>query len=157
MQLNKIDDPRDALSKATRYQVYQWAKANGLTATPDGIPIEESTPAPLIRMALRARGLSNIPVALRVLGATGGPVGSGGLQQPGEKVQTVNADADLAEQYRRQQARERQDEAAAGKSLADMGINELRQECGRLGIKLGRRDNMQSIREKIAAHGQNAA
>ena len=60
--LNKIDDPRDNLEKARRMELYRFAKEHGLDVT-------EEMPAILIRYELRRRGLTNIKIPVRILGA----------------------------------------------------------------------------------------
>lgn len=142
MQLNRIDDPRDPLSKARRSELVKYARANGIKE------IDPDMPALLMRDILRRRGLTRPPIPNRPLGAqvqNGLPAIAAGAQQGGVEADAL---ADLARQY--QQQRQPPPPLAPGKS----GINELRAECKRLGIKLSRRDNMNSMREKIEAHGQ---
>jgi hypothetical protein len=139
MQLNRIDDPRDPLSKARRSELVRYARANGVKE------IDPDMPALLMRDILRRRGLTRPPIPNRPLGAQV----QNGLPAVGTQQNGVEADAlaDLARQYQQQ----RQPPLAP----STMGINELRAECKRLGIRLSRRDNMNSMREKIGAHGKD--
>jgi len=144
MQLNRIDDPRDPLSKARRDELRRYARKNGIEVHPD-------MPALLLRDLLRQRGLTRPPIPNRPLGAqvqNGLPALPSGGQQNGVEADAI---ADLARQYQQQ----RQPPPPLAPST--MGINELRAECKRLGIKLERRDNMNSMREKIGAHGKDTS
>lgn len=151
--LHRIEDARDRLSKMRRWELQQYARHHG-------VPYDVQMPAPLLAQLLRSRGLNgadapvpprplgqpNQPHARKLYNADGTPkvhVRPVQTEAPGE----VNAEADLLRQWQEQQKQ------TAGKSLSDMGINELRAECKRLGIKLGRKDNMNTMREKIGAHG----
>lgn len=157
MQLNRIDDPRDSLSKARRSELIAYARANGVKE------IDPNMPAILMREILRGKGLTRIKIPNRPLGA----IGQTGALPDHPLTSGVEADAtaDLARQWAQQSAPAPAAPAAApatsarDKPLADMGINELRKVCQDLGIKLGRTDNMKSMREHIEAHrnGQNAA
>lgn len=143
MQLNRIDDPRDPLSKARRSELVKYARANGVKE------IVPDMPALLMRDILRRRGLTRPPIPNRPLGAqvqNGLPAVAAGTQQSGVEADAL---ADLARQYQQQR------QPPAPLAPTSMGINELRAECKRLGIKLSRRDNMNSMREKIGAHGKD--
>ena len=58
-------------------------------------------------------------------------------------------------QWQEQQAQQQAPKPAAPRGASE--INTLRAECKRLGIKVERRDNMQTMKAKIEAHGQNPA
>lgn len=158
MQILRTEDPRDRLAKARRTELVKFARANGMK------DIDPNMPAELIRGILRQCGLTNIQIPNRVLGQPNQPHGNAPLQSSNAPVVPtqgieVNALADLARQYKAEQER-----AAAsgvdesGKPLKDMSINELRKICQGLGIHLGRRDNMATMREKIEAErGKNPA
>lgn len=137
MILNKIDDPRDALSRARRMELFRFAQAQGIS------DIVQEMPASLMRRMLRARGLTNIRIPPRMLGAQNA---SGSSQQagPDHKVNEIDADDDLARQFQEQQ-KAKQAAPAAGK----MSMNELRAECKARGIKMDRRDNMETLRAKL--------
>lgn len=146
MLLNRIDDPRDNLEKAHRLELVRFANANGLTQ------ITEHMPAILIRRELRSRGLTNIRIPRRILGAQNQaaslPPGNGG---PQPKVVEMDAAADLARQFRTEAAvplpngrPRRLVERPKSK------INLLRDQCKELGIHMGRRDKTEDLERKIA-------
>jgi hypothetical protein len=139
--LKRVDDPRSNLEKARRHDLVAFAQANGLKE------ITEAWPADLIRKKLRAQGLTRIVVNAPDLGAMPG-AGMGAQAEPDGPVKEIDALDALEAQFVQQQA------ADKAKPLAAMGINELRAECKRLGIKLGRKDNMVSMKEKIEGHGK---
>lgn len=148
MILNKIDDPRDNLAKATRYAVWQFAKANGIN-------FPEDAPADVVRAALRQRGLRNIPVNRPALGAQNGPAGGQAIVPDAQGVE-VDATADLAAQWERDRKRDLE----TGKTKRPERhnpMNELRARAKELGIKVDRRDNVNTLRAKVEAHGKDAA
>lgn len=164
MILNKVEDPRDTLAKARRWELVQLAKANGVSE------IDADMPADLMRTILRQKGVTRVQIPPRPLGQQNQPNArkmyrNGQLltpppapaRQEQQKVVEVNADADLMRQWQQERAAQKNAEAAPAKPLDQMGINELRNECKRLGIHVERRDNMQTMKAKIEAHGQNAA
>lgn len=148
MILNKIDDPRDSLAKATRYAVWQYAKANGLD-------FPESAPADVVRAALRQRGLTRIPVNRPPLGAQNGPGGGETIVPQANGIER-DATADLAAQWERDRLRDLE----TGKTKRPERHNPmtpLRAKAKELGIKVDRRDNATTLAAKIEAHGKNAA
>lgn len=139
MILDRIEDPRDALDKARRIELFRFARAHGLK------DVVETMPAILMRRILRERGLTNIKIPPRPLGAMNQanplpPNIPGGV----EKVVEMDAEADLMRQY------EATKTAPPSKPIRMMDINELRRECQRRGIKMGRRDNLLTLREKLS-------
>lgn len=158
MILNKIDDPRDNLEKAHRMELVKFARAHGLNH------ISEQMPAILIRQELRSRNLTNIRIPPRPLGAQSHPPAMADAAQPQNVVQ-VNAAADLARQYASQLPQQASPppppkQNGRFKRLVERPkseINQLRDQCKALGIKMGRRDNMAILKAKIEAHGQNPA
>lgn len=155
MILNKIDDPRDNLERARQAELVRFAQSHGLKHITDQVP------AILIRAELRQRGLTNIRIPPRPLGATNqpNPIAPG----PGAKIVEVNAAADLARQFAQQQARPPDPhpiKPERPKRLVERPkseINRLRDQCKALGIKMDRRDRMPDLKAKIEAHGKNAA
>lgn len=149
MILNKIEDPRDNLSKATRYQVWKFAKANG-------IDFPEGTPADIVRAELRRRGLRNIAVNRPELGAQNSGE-AGAAVVPPSNGKEVDALADITAQWER----DRQRDLASGKTKRpDRGnqMTELRLKARELHIKVDRRDNVKTLRAKIEAKsGKDAA
>ena len=145
MILNKIDDPRDNLEKARRMELVRFAQACGLPN------ITEHMPAMLIRRELRNKGMTNIKVPPRILGSQHQP--NAVMPSPDQKVVEVNAADDLARQFRAEQPVP----AIPRRGRPKSEINKLRDECKRLGIKMDRRDNVNNLREKIKAHGEQDA
>lgn len=151
MQLNRIDDPRDPLSKATRGELRRFAKSIGhYNFVYSGMNwTAESAPATITRAFLRSIGQTRIKIPNRPLGSqvqNGLPATPAMASQNGVEADAL---ADLARQYQQQR------QPPAPLAPTAMGINELRAECKRLGIKLSRRDNMNSMREKIEAHAKD--
>lgn len=146
MILNKIDDPRDNLQKATRYQVWKFAKENG-------VDFPEDAPADIVRAELRRRRLTRIPVNRPELGAQSG--GGGEAFVPGTTGAQVDATDDLAQQWARDRQRELQE--SGKRPVRHNPMNELRAKAKELGIKVDRRDNLETLRAKVGKHGKNAA
>ena len=147
MQLTKIIDPRDNLGRATRDELWDFAKANGVsfdqrTATKQYMEVE-----------LRTRGLTNIRPAVRFMGApTGEYFGHDGTSLEPPKIREVDADADMLRQMKEQAAKP-QDwpvESMFRIHPSAMNMPMLRAECKRLGIKMARTDNINSLREKLS-------
>ena len=141
MQLLSNIDPRDNLQKATRWELIDYAKANG-------IEVPEDAPAIYTMKLLRARGLTNIKIPDRPLGlyANNGSALSDNTVAVSEG-DTPNADDDLIRQYESQK-KEEQD-------TSKMTVGQLRTACKARGIKMSRTDNMQTLKEKLS--GKNAA
>ena len=161
MFLNKIDDPRDNLDKARRQELIRFAHAHGLKH------ITGDHPAILIREELRNKGLTNISIQPRPLGAQNqaNPLPPG-TEQPGAKVITAGASADLARQFALQQAQPAppplKPKAPTAKpprlvEKPKQEMNTLREDCKRLGIKIDRKDKKADLKAKIEAHGKNAS
>lgn len=165
MQLNRIDDPRDLLSKARLPEIIKFANENGIKEIPHNMT---AIPA---RGVIRGKGLvgkfnawarENIPN--RILGHTNQNPQAGMASVPEGEAPSVSLEADALRQWQEQQrepspiGKKEATPLDPSKPLASFGINELRKECQRLGIKLGRRANMKSMREDIEAHrnGKNA-
>lgn len=142
MILDRIDDPRDKLQRATRDEVYDFAVASGVTTVTIGgkvIPLSEQIPKPNLINELRARGLTNIRIPNRPLGAPPGVVIDDDAPAGKKEVVEVNADDDLARQVLQQ----------LEPDVSSMSMAELRSECKRRGIKMDRTDNMQTLRDKL--------
>lgn len=107
MQLLSIQDPRDNLEKARKFELVQFAHAQCISG------IDPAMPAILIRRILRNRGHVNIDVPARPLGQTPGARGSTGPSTPENTVEML-ADDDLMQQWKRQQ----EQESAAPAALA---------------------------------------
>lgn len=140
LQLLTITDPRDNLEKARRPELVAFARANGL------IDISEAMPAILIRRKLRNAGLTTIRIPERVLGQPSALHRSAGIADDGQMPVNgngyeIDADDDLARQF----------ETTAPRNPHTMAYNELRRTARRLGVKLVRKDNLASIKAKVAA------
>lgn len=138
MQLLSIIDPRDSLDKATRWELIDYAKANGLQ-------VDDDCPAIVTRQLLRAKGLTNIKIPDRPLGLYGSKAEAqiAAENKPAD-ANAMNADELMAAQYQAEKT-----------DFSKSPMNALRAECKKRGIKMSRRDNLQSLREKLS--GQNAA
>lgn len=137
MFLNKIDDPRDQLEKARRYELFKFAKGHNIAEITEGMP------AIIMRKILRGKGLTRISIPPRPLGGL-----SGSAPATPQNVNEIDAADDLMRQYA-------QESKPAEKPVSEMDIKELRSTAKARGIKLARTDNMVKIREKLS--GKNAA
>lgn len=137
LTLHRIDDPRDALAKATRGELVKFAKAKGLYPE----IINGDMPAILIRKKLRERGMTNIVIPNRILGQPSRPAG----MSDGGHVETPNAvEADAEADLERQWAQQ------AAKAVAPAAtMKDLRAACKERGIKVDRTDNMESLKAKL--------
>lgn len=143
--LTNITDPRDALSKAKRIELWQFAKRNSV------VEIAPTMPANLMRSILRKKGLTHIEIPRRTLGQIGAfddRVAAAQQPQtatpaPDQKVAEVDVMDDLARQY---------GEMTRPDPYDAMGVTECRKECKRLGIKQGRGEKPESLRAKLKAH-----
>jgi hypothetical protein len=124
-ELLKADDPRSPLERARRLELLAFARANSVTE------IKHDMPAPLMRKILRLKGLTNIKIPDRKLGAIPAPqaVGpsiitrdaQGAVREKHEPAaaekapQVVNAEDELERAYREMQqaAPEQTDEPVA--------------------------------------------
>jgi len=138
MILDRVDDPRDLLGKATRYELARFAKEKGVPG------ITEETPADVSRKILRSRGLTDIKIPNRQLGSYDNVVPPA-VTSAGEPASENAIDAVdlLTAEYEQK------------KDISQMSMNELRAECRARGVKMERRDNVQSLREKLS--GKDAA
>ena len=153
MILDRIIDPRDNLEKARGPELEHFAQANGVDE------IEPGMPAQLMRRILRSKGLTNIAVPKRPLGAvsarplpdalTEAPRGkTGDASMPeAEAVAEVAAEDDLARQW----LGEKPDESP----FERMSFAELRKECKRRGLHAARTDKTSDLRGKLS--GQDTA
>jgi len=150
MRLNKTDDPRDNLQRATKRELIDFAHAKGLTEVHEGMPVD-SLPhegKQGIRELLRSKGLSRIPVPPRPLGAKI-PLRTHALHpsQPAKPVQSATAD-EWAE-FQQFKAWKAAQTPKAVVPVADMSMGELRAACKANGVAISRRDNMELLREKL--------
>jgi hypothetical protein len=134
-----MDDPRDNLERATRWELYDFAKQVGCSE------VKEPMPALLAAQILRAKGHTNIRTSVPPLGSM--PV-LGKDYGPADK--TVDAVSDLARQYEQEQAAPAIVETV---DVDSMNINQLRTEAKRRGIKLSRKDTMDVLKAKL--NGEN--
>lgn len=151
MLLNKIEDPRDNLERAHRGELVAYAQANGQT------DITEDMPAKDIREKLRARGLTRIQIQKIPIGHIGRhevrPLHDAkGKPLPSPAAPQLSP-AELAQfrEWQKQQAQQQPQEQAS--DVATMDMAELRKACKAKGIALSRKDNKQTLVEKLTAHG----
>lgn len=139
LQLLSITDPRDNLDKARRTELVAYARANGVTN------ITEQMPAIIIRKTLRNLGLNRIRIPQRILGQPAvaarppGSLADDGM--PGTSAGEIDAADDLARQY----------EAEAPRNAHLMAYNEIRREAKKIGLAFTRKDNLASMKAKLAA------
>ncbi len=131
-----FDDPRTDLEKATRWELYDFAKSVGCTE------VKEPMPAMLAVQILRGNGFTRIQIPDRPLGAVS--VLGGNFEPPA--TQTVDALEELARQFAQQQANPDR----------EMSFTELRSELKRRGVKFSRSDKMEVLKAKLNGQ-QNAA
>ena len=131
MQLLTNIDPRDDLDKSDRWELVAACRLNG-------IEVEHDAPAFITKRALRSRGISKIKHVDRPLGLyTSASTSDGG--------QIHDADEALIKQYEAQKKEET--------DISKMPMTQLRTACKTKGIKMERRDNLVTLREKLTAHG----
>lgn len=140
MQLLNVTDPRDNLAKAKRTELVSYAHKEGQT------DITPAMPAILIRNILRSRGLSRIQIPRRVIGErvdwkTGGKSAPEANPDTPASVE-VNMEDDLARQFAA---------SSAPKIVTpeNMTMPQLRMACKDKGIKMVRKDNAATLREKL--------
>lgn len=128
----RIEDPRDNLEKATRWELYEYAKQVGCKE------VYEPMPAMLAIQILRARGFTNIRIPDRPLGSIAilGAMPRGVAEPPA--TQTLDALAELKKQFETQQA--------APKELT---FQQMRIELKARGIKYKRTDKVDTLRELL--------
>lgn len=140
--LLKIDDPRDSLQKARRWELLEFARANGVTE------IKHDMPADIIRRILRSHRLTNIRIPRRVLGQNDRrPDAMAAASDAGGGV-TLDAGDDLMRQYQAGAMA-----VPAAPSLDTMTRAELAKACKAKGIAMARTDKKETLMEKLSAHG----
>jgi|SRR5581483_2814129 len=131
MILNRIEDPRDNLHKASRYELCTIAKYHGITDI--GYGKDGQTLDDIIKI-LRNNGIHDIKIPERPLGVYN-PV-------------LLNAE-DVVPNKEVFHSIPGTETTISLKQISDMTIVELRSECKRRGIKMARTDNMESLRAKL--------
>jgi hypothetical protein len=154
MLLNKVEDHRDCLEKATRWELFQFASERGVTE------IDQKMPAILMRQILRARNVTNIETQFpfltrRTIGQQRGVNATNPQNNPNAKVAEIDATQELMRQWRNEQARDVQPPIVEQAKRAVNPMAELRAECKRRGIKITRTSKMEDLRAKI--DGENSA
>lgn len=119
--LNRIEDNRDNLSKASRFELCQLAEARGISEVHYGatLTLEEMV------NILRGKGVHDIKIPDRPLGIYQ-PLVLGEIEAP--KIEAVKAPE---------------------KPVGDMNIVELRSACKARGIKMARTDTTETLRAKL--------
>jgi hypothetical protein len=143
MQAMPMEDPRDNLEKATRDQLWAYAKSVGVAE------VREPMPKLLCEQILRAKGFTNIPVDVTPLGSPSVRAGPPKLIET-QPVAAIDAMTDLRRQYEQQQANP--DPVPVPEEL---NFVQLRSELKRRGIKFARSDNFETLKAKL--NGENAA
>ena len=167
MRLNRIDDPRDTLSRARRRELVEFAHAQGQMDITEDMPADDyqdlsGKKLPGIRSLLRQRGLNHIPIPSRTLGKSGRHET---MPLTPAKPAAVAADvSDEWAQFQKWKASQQPQPAKPARKAKyqqrlvprpQSEINKLRDECKRLGIKMDRRDRKDDLKAKIAAHGKD--
>jgi hypothetical protein len=143
MQPYLILDPRGPWQKARLGELQNYAKEKGIKVSPD-------LGADKLREVLMASGLPPPSPPPRTLGQyqeNPSPASHRyqNTLQPASPARAIQGPVPTPNVP----ARPAPDRQRAPVPVARMSINELRDECKRLGIKMERRDNMQSLRAKI--------
>jgi hypothetical protein len=162
MQLLSIDDPRNALEKATRKELELFARERGVTQ------IDPRMPAILMRKILRAAGQTDIAsvfpqIRTRTAGQQMG-VNAGKRGGPSISGSEIDAADLLAAEWQHEAKKQGLVQApalatepapapASHKPSNEMA--ELRAECKRRGIKAKRTDKLVDLRAKL--DGENAS
>lgn len=130
MILDKVDDPRDNLSRATRYELCQFAAAHGVSE------IHYSSDMTLddMKTVLRERGLTNIHVPPRMLGDNRPPPVHGIMDVTGGKTP-------VKVQY--------ENKIEPSIPVNAMTRAQLAKECKARGIKMERTDSKEKLRERL--------
>jgi hypothetical protein len=128
--LERIDDPRDALQRARRSEMYEFAKINGFSEITEDLPADDIPHQNIVgmRTLLRRRGIYKIPVPERVLGDYSRQAYHTRFTPP---------------------ASEKPIPPLIDKPVAKMSMTEMRHECKRRGIKMVRTDNMLTLKDKL--------
>jgi len=137
--LQRVDDDRDNLMKMTRDELRDLGKQHGIDLPPD-LPHSDltSNPQPNMVAILRARGIAGRDMSHRVLGSMQ-PV----ISELKYRNQIIpKAPPPVIQPQRWEDERE-------PPPVAEMTMGQLRKECKRLGIKMDRRDNMNTLRDKL--------
>ncbi len=123
---------RDALERATRDELYYFAKDHGIEFD------HRTTPADVMRVVLRQKNLTNISVPIRVMGRPIPGSENVDVRQDAVQVKEVDATTDLMKQWQEK-----------GRDIRDMSRAELAKECKRRGIKMKRTDKIEDLRERL--------
>lgn len=153
MQLNKIDDPRDALAKLSRKECEYWARYKGIDE------IDPRMSKDLMVRILRKHGVQAKSITERGLGQhrRNTPAyddwlrvvnGESPVVQPEtavEESREVTADDILMAQWEAEKAR-------SGIPLNELPITELRKMCKAKGIVMQRTDKKPDLIGKLNGH-----
>lgn len=144
-------DPRDNLDKALRRELIEFAQANGLQIDPN-MPADdiEGKDGTGLRNLLRAKGLTRISIPNRSINSRGTnrtfPMNKAAPAVPPQ------ASADEWKEFQEFKAWKASQTAApvVTKPIGEMSIKELRTACKARGIKMERKDNMETLRAKLS-------
>lgn len=128
MYINRIEDPRGPLELASRDELYQHAKAHGVTEIDEAMYMGPYA-AERMKKILTAKGLTNLKTVLRPFGSPPG------TEEPSGKTMTMD---ELIEQ------------TTPTINHQVMSRAELAKECKRRGIKMQRTDTKEQLRERLS-------
>lgn len=151
--LLKVEDPRDNLEKAKRPELLAFARRNGVAE------ITHNMPAIIMRKLLRSKNLVNIQIPRRVLGQPEHRPGALTTATPEpENAVSVDAADDLMRQYKSGASAPAPEKPPVKSANKRDEWNAMRQAAKAKGIKLDRKDNFETVAEKLRAHdGQDAS
>lgn len=132
LSLKSIEDPRDLLEKATRKELENYAKENGIKE------IKQTMPAVVMRQLLRRRGVFDVGVR-RTLGRPMNAVKQE-IDYSQEASVTMSADDALMKQWEVDDAQD---------DYSSMHIGKLRKLVKQRGLKQDRKDGKQALIDKL--------
>jgi hypothetical protein len=129
MYVNRIEDPRGPLQLASRYELYQCAKANGIKEIDEAMYMGPYA-AEKMKKILASKGITDLKTVLQPFGSPPG------TEQPSGKTMTMD---DLIAQT-----------VTPTIDHKVMTRAELAKEVKRRGIKMARTDTKEQLRERLS-------
>lgn len=145
-------DPRDNLDKAHRRELLDFAKANGLEVD-ENMPADdiEGRAGTGLRGLLRSKGLTRIAIPPRSIDNRIGDRTFPLKSKPAVPAQASADEWAEFQKFKAWKAAQSQDaKITEPKPIDQMSITELRTECKARGIKMERKDTMETLRAKLA-------
>ncbi len=145
-------DPRDNLDKAHRRELIEFAQANGLEIDPN-MPADdiEGKQGTGLRNLLRSKGLTRIVIPHRTIKRRGTertfPIKTMAAQAAPAVAQQATSD-EWAE-FQKFKAFQASRTVKVEKLVGEMTMGELRTAAKAKGVKIERRDNMETLRAKL--------